>query len=74
MAVSTLVANTSFSIEVANGVDAAGDTKYAKKTFGNVKNDATAENIHEVSQAIKNILAKETADVLINVTSSILNA
>lgn len=74
MAVGTIIAETSFSIEVANGLDSAGDTKYSKKTFGNVKNDADAQSIHDVSQAIKNVLSVETRETLINVVSSIANA
>ena len=45
MALSKLVVSTSLSIEVENGVDAAGDPKYSKKTFSDLKSDAALENI-----------------------------
>ena len=71
MAISSIVTDASFSIEVANGVDAAGDTKYAKKTFGGLKSDADTQNVYDVALAIQNILAAECGKTLINVTSSV---
>ena len=71
MAISSIVTDASFSIEVANGVDAAGDTKYTKKTFGGLKSDADTQNVYDVALAIQNILAAECGKTLINVTSSV---
>ncbi len=74
MAISTIVTEASFSIEVANGVDAAGDIKYTKKTFGGLKSDANTQNVYDVASAIKDILAAECGQTLINVTSSVTNS
>lgn len=71
MALSSIVVDASFSIEVADGVDAAGDTKYKRKTFGGLKTDADTQNVYDVSLAIQNILSAECGRTLVNVTSSV---
>ncbi len=74
MAVSLTKKSTSLGIEVQNGVDKAGDAIFRTKMFSNVKNDADPADVYEVAQAIKGIMADETRDTLLSVTSTIDNA
>lgn len=74
MAVSLEKKSTSLVIEVQNGVDLAGDAVFTTKTFSNIKNDADPTDVYEVAQAIKGIMAENTRDTLLSVTSTINNA
>ena len=74
MAVTKSIQTASLSIEVQNGTDIAGDPKYAKKTFSNVKSDAAAQNVFDVAEAIKGVLEAPTRDYFINESSSLVNA
>ena len=74
MAVNKIVKETSVSIEVQKGVDKAGDPIYAKKTFSNLRNDATDENVYAVSEAIKTVMEADTRNTFINVSSNLVNA
>lgn len=74
MAVSLEKKLTSLAIEVQNGVDKAGNAIFTTKTFSNIKNDADPAKVYEVAQAIKGIMADNTGDSLLNVTSTIKNA
>jgi hypothetical protein len=74
MAVTKSIQTASLSIEVQNGTDLAGDPKYTKKTFSNVKTDADAQNVFDVAEAIKGVLEASTRDYFINESSSLVNA
>lgn len=74
MAMSTQVVNASLSIEVENGVDAAGDPKYKKKTFSGLKTDANTQNVYDVALAIKDVLSENCGNTYINVTSVLSNS
>ena len=71
MAIKQEVVSASFSIDVANGVDAAGDTKYKKKTFSGIKSDADTGEVLALSQAIQNLLKEECGNTYINVSSEL---
>ena len=73
MAVTKVIDSTSLSIEVQKGVDKAGDPIYSKKTFANVKTDATSQNIYDVAEAIKGVLEAYTRDTFVNESSSLAN-
>ena len=73
MAISTVVADTSLTIEVQNGVDEAGDPKWSKKTFSGVKADAENQDIYDTAEAIKTVLSADTNRTLLNVTSKVFN-
>lgn len=73
MAVTKVIDSTSLSIEVQKGVDKAGDPIYSKKTFANVKTDATTQNIYDVAEAIKDVLEADTRDTFVNESSSLAN-
>ena len=74
MAVTKSIQTASLSIEVQNGTDVAGDPKYTKKTFSNVKTDAIPDNVYAVADAIKAVLEASTRDYFINESSSLVNA
>ncbi|MVX64814.1 DUF1659 domain-containing protein [Clostridium chromiireducens] len=74
MAVTKSIQTASLSIEVQKDVDKAGDPIYAKKTFSNVKTDATAQNVYDVAEAIKGVMEASTRDCFINESSSLVNA
>lgn len=74
MAVNKSIQTASLSIEVQSGTDKAGDPTYSKKTFSNLKTDANAQNVYDVAEAIKDVLAADTRDVFLNESSSLLNA
>lgn len=74
MAVKQQVNETSFSIELQKSLDKAGDPIYAKKSFGNVRSDADAQNIYDVADAIKAVLAVKTRDTFITISSKLANA
>lgn len=73
MAVSLVKKSTSLGIEVKKGVDKAGDAIFTAKIFSNIKNDAETADVYEVAQAIKGVMAENTRDTLLNVTSTIRN-
>lgn len=74
MAVSKTISETSLSIEVQKGTDKAGDPIFTKKTFANVKTDATPQNIYDVAEAIKAVMSVKTRDYFVNESSSLVNA
>ena len=74
MAVTKTISTTSFSIEVQSGTDLAGDPTFTKKTFSNLKTDAAAQNVFDVAEAIKGVLAASTRDYFVNESSSLANA
>ncbi|WP_244834502.1 DUF1659 domain-containing protein [Clostridium sp. BJN0001] len=65
---------TTLSIEFVKEVGQTGKISYAKKTFKNIKNDAASEDIYEIAEAIKDVLAKETRYFFINKTTNIQRA
>lgn len=72
MAANKTLNTTSLSIEVKSGEDKMGDPIYTKKTFSNIKNNADPQNVLDVANAIKTVLAQETGDCFIT-ESSILS-
>lgn len=66
MAANKVLKTTTLSIEVANGVDKTGTPVYRKKNFSGIKLDATTENINNVAEAIKKVLARDTRLSYIN--------
>lgn len=71
MAVIKQIATTSLSIEVQSGVDLAGDPKFSKKNFSNVRTDVAPENAYAVAQAIKSVLSAATRSILLNESSNL---
>lgn len=74
MAISKIVDSKSFSIEVKSGVDAKGADTYAKKSFSNLRIDATAQNVYDVAEAIKAVLSEPTRAYFVNTASNLINA
>lgn len=73
MAVNKVLKTTSLSIEIEGGQDKVGATIYKKKNFSGVKGNALTENVYNVAEAIKLILAKDTRDSYINDSSKLEN-
>lgn len=71
MAVNKVLKKTVLSIEFEAGVDKTGGPIYRKKNFSSVKGDALAENINNVAEEIKAILAKNTRSTIITDSSEI---
>lgn len=71
MAVTKTADTKTFSIEVKTGVNAKGEDTFGKKSFDNVKIDAEPQNIYDVAEAIKSVLAQPTRAYFMN-TRSIL--
>ena len=74
MAVSKQLASASFFIEIENGTDSTGAPAYKKKTCSGVKPEAAPENVFNVAEAIKAVLAAGTRDSYVNETSKLINA
>jgi len=74
MAVTKVISTTSLSIEVQSGTDLAGDPTFTKKTFSNLKTDTATQNVFDVAEAIKGVLAASTRDYFVNESSSLVNA
>ncbi|MEQ8156636.1 MAG: DUF1659 domain-containing protein [Clostridiaceae bacterium] len=60
-----------YSIEVQNGTDAAGLPVYRKKNFSGIKLDALPQNIFDVSEAVKAVLANPARDYFLSETSKL---
>lgn len=60
MAVNKVLKTTSLSIEIESGQDKTGATVYKKKNFSGVKGSALAQNVYNVAEAIKLVLAADT--------------
>ncbi|MEQ8156167.1 MAG: DUF1659 domain-containing protein [Clostridiaceae bacterium] len=71
MAVNKVLDSVSLSIEVQNGTDAAGLPVYRKKNFSGIKVDALPQNVFDVSEAVKAVLANPTRDYYLNETSKL---
>lgn len=74
MAVTKQIATASLSIEVQSGLDAAGDPKYTKKSFSNVRTDVNPDNAFAVAEAVKNVLSANTRFYFLNETSTLEQA
>lgn len=74
MAVSKIPNETSFSIEVQKGVDKSGDPVFTNKSFSNVRNDADAQNVYDVADAIKGVLDAKSRDTFLHVSAQLANA
>ena len=71
MAVTKQIKTTTLSIEVQNGLDAAGDPTYSKKSFSNVRTDVNPEDAYAVAEAIKSVMSVDTRATLLNESSSL---
>ncbi|MGL5152216.1 MAG: DUF1659 domain-containing protein [Clostridium sp.] len=60
MAVTKNLINRSLVLETRSGQDAGGNPVYRKKSFQNVKTDATPDNILDVADGIRAVLGVET--------------
>lgn len=74
MAVSKIIASKSLSIEVKSGTDAKGVDTYAKKSFANLRHDVVDQNVYDVAEAIKTVLAEPTRAYFVNLSSNLVNA
>ena len=73
MAITQVPESTSFSIEVQNSTDKAGDPIYGKKNFSNLKNDATPQDVYDVAEAIKAVLEASTRETFLNKSGKLIN-
>ena len=69
MAVNKKLNTTTMSIEVKSREEKMGDPIFTKKTFSNIKNNADPQNVLDVANAIKGILAEETGDCFLTESS-----
>lgn len=61
--------STSLIIEIESGKDSSGNATYKKKTFSNVKETSTPQDLFEVARAIEACLAVSTRDFYMTETS-----
>lgn len=71
MAVTKTLSTTSLSIEVESGTNSKGETTYSKKTFSGINPSASSDDIFQIAEAIKGILAAGTRYYYLTETSSI---
>ncbi|WP_173916644.1 DUF1659 domain-containing protein [Halobacillus sp. Marseille-Q1614] len=55
MAVSADKINTQLQLVFEDGLDGKGNVKYRRKTFGNVKMEATEEQLYQVAVALESL-------------------
>ncbi|WP_082234351.1 DUF1659 domain-containing protein [Halobacillus massiliensis] len=55
MAVTADKINTQLQLVFENGVDDEGNVTYRRKTFGNVKMDATADELYQVAVSLESL-------------------
>ena len=70
MATSTL-SNSRLSLEFDAGIDGKGNTIYARKSFNNVKPQATDDQLYEIVQALVPLQQHELSMIERNNTSVI---
>ena len=70
MATSTL-SNSRLSLEFDAGIDGKGNTVYARKSFNNVKPQATDDQLYEIVQALVPLQQHELSMIERNNTSVI---
>ena len=73
MAITQVPESTSFSIEVQNSTNKAGDPIYAKKTFSNLRNDVEVQDVYDVAEAIKDVLEASTRETFLNKSGKLIN-
>ncbi len=73
MAANKIINTTSLQIEIESGKDSSGNTTYKKKTFSNVKGDASTQDLFDVATAIKNVLGVSTRDFYITDSSKLVD-
>jgi len=74
MAVNKVVSSKSLSIEVKSGTDTSGNATYSKKSFSNVRQDVATQNVYDVAEAIKGVLAEPTRAYFLNSASTLEQA
>jgi len=74
MAVNKVVSSKSLSIEVKSGTDTSGNATYSKKSFSNVRKDVATQNVYDVAEAIKGVLAEPTRAYFLNSASTLEQA
>ncbi|WP_252242730.1 DUF1659 domain-containing protein [Clostridium sp. ZS2] len=72
MAVTKILENSSFSIEVRRGTNDSGEPTYYKKSFSNLKTNVDPRNVLGVANAISDVLAAETKNCYLNQTSTLV--
>ena len=60
-------------IEIENGVNESGNTVFKKKSFTNINNSATDEDINEVANAIISTLDVATRNIYLNNSTLLIN-
>lgn len=73
MAITKTIKSKTLAIEVQSGVDKAGDPKFTKKSFSNVKVSATDDAVLNTAQAIKAVMGSATRDVCLNEVEELAN-
>lgn len=61
----------SMIINIENGVDENGQTKYKTKTFNGIKEEASLENIHAVGTAVGGLLDAAVKDIELSEKSAL---
>ncbi|WP_315108857.1 DUF1659 domain-containing protein [Clostridium intestinale] len=64
----------SLIVEIQSGVDKNGLPTFKKKSFSNIRLDATDADIHSLAKAISKVLAPETGDYLLDELSILSDA
>ena len=60
-----------FIIKIADKINQKGEMVYKRKTFSNIRTDASTENIFNVADSISNLLAKDVVEINLSSTSKI---
>lgn len=72
MAVERIVSTATLAIQVQNGVDNKGNTKYRSLSFSNLRTNASDENIYTVAKAIAGILSSNIGNINIKESSQLI--
>ena len=72
MAVNKVISTSTLVMEIENGKDTTGNTIYSKKSFSNVKTDATPQDVFDVATAIQGLISVGTKDTYLNEVSKIV--
>ena len=73
MAIEKILDSSKITIKVENGFNDAGKALYRNLGFSGLRADCSVEDIYSLAEAIKGILANNTAEYLLTEISKIVN-
>ncbi|SMC44675.1 DUF1659 domain-containing protein [Sporomusa malonica] len=63
----------SFTVKVQTGISGTGNPVYANRTFGNLKSNATEQNVFDVAQALADLQKHTVTDVALTERCNLIN-